>query len=122
MYLCMTKITNIKNNKLEIVHGRAISKHRAQRCVDMKFYQTGCEITSWVARADKPHKCDVKFCNLYRIYLKNNFWEIGVKGLLYYECIKVLKKLIPDDIVLYILNLSFSKQNNLVYPKSGISI
>ena len=41
MYLCMTKIT--KNNKSEIVHGRALSKHTAQRCVDMKFYQTGCE-------------------------------------------------------------------------------
>ena len=118
----MTKITNIKNNKSEIVHGRALSKQIAKTCVDMKYYQTGCEITSWVARADKPHKCDAKFCNLYRIYLKNNFWEIGVKGLLYYECIKVLKKLIPDDIVLYILNICFSKQNNLVYPKSDISI
>jgi len=122
MYLCMTKITNIKNNNSEIVHGRALSQKRATTCVDMKYYKTGREITSWVARADIPHKCDVKFCNLYRIYLKNNFWEIGVKGLLYYECIKVLKKLIPADIVLYILNLSFSKQNNLVYPKSGISI
>jgi len=122
MYLCMTKITNIKNNKSEIVHGRALSQKRATTCVDMKYYKTGSEITSWVARADIPHKCNVKFCNLYRNYLKNNFWEIGVKGLLYYECIKVLKKRIPDDIVLYIVEKCFSKQNNLVYPKSGISI
>ena len=110
MYLCMTKITQTTTNKSTIVHGRALSKERARTCVDMKYYKTGREVISWIARADKPHKCDVKFCNLYRIYLKNNFWKIGVKGLLYYECIKVLKNFIPDDIVFYILNLSFYKK------------
>ena len=118
----MTKITQITTNNSTIVHGRGLSKKRAKACVDMNYYKTNCQVTSWVARADIPHKCDVTFCNLYRTYLKNNFWEIGVKGLIYYECIKVLKKLIPDDIVLYIVNLSFSKQNNLLYQKSGISI
>ena len=109
MYLCMTKIT--ENKSIIIVHGRALSKKRAKACVDLKYYRTGCEVISWVARADKPHKCDVRFCKLYRIY---NFWKIGVKGLLYYECMKVLKKFIPDDIVLYILKLCFSKQNNIL--------
>ncbi len=122
MYLCMTKITNRKNNNSEIVHGRALSKERAKSCVDMKFYKSGCKIKSWVARANTPHKCNVKFCNLYRIYLKNNFWELGIKGLLYYECLNIFKKFFPDDIVLYILEKCFSKQNNLVCLKYDKSI
>ena len=41
------------------------------------------------------------------MYLKDKFWKIGNRGLVYNECKKILKRYLPNDIVLFILKKCF---------------
>ena len=103
MYFFMSKI--ISNNKINIIHGKPLEKDVAE------FFATGdcfCyNMISWIEKADKPHKCNIDLCPLHRLYFKNKFLTLVSKILMYEECKKVLKKVFPDDIVIYILQKCF---------------
>ena len=103
MYFFMSKI--ISNNKINIIHGKPLEKDVAE------FFATGdcfCyNMISWIEKSDKPHKCNIDLCPLHRLYFKNKFLTLVSKILMYEECKKVLKKVFPDDIVIYILKKCF---------------
>ena len=131
LFLFMTEISNRPNT---ICHGKALSKDICDN--DNEYYNNSYinnsrviswvqsvdnhntyynnsygnyRTISWVERADKPHKCNVNECPLNRLYIRNKFWGIGVKALFYYECEKILKKYLPNDIVLLILDKYLTK-------------
>ena len=105
MYFCMSQINC--NNKSTIIHGKVLPKDVAETIATINYNKIylECEILSSVLKADIPHKCDVDRCPLFRLYLRNKFWNIGFKGLFYYESKKELEKRLPDEIVLYILKM-----------------
>lgn len=108
MYFCMSKI--IINNKTTITHGKALKKCIADSVsrLDYNYLNQDYFITSWIDRADKPHKCNVDSCPLFKMYLRDKFWKIGTRGLVYNESKKILKRYLPNDIVLFILKKCFT--------------
>jgi len=106
-YFCMSQI-NLNNNS-SVFHGKSCDKDVALSFADAQSNDlyTNCIITPSILRADIPHKCDVERCPLFRLYVRDIFWKISDKALMYYECKKILKKNLPDDIVTYILKKSF---------------
>ena len=108
MYLCMTEGINYKNQKY-IIHGKALPKNIAYNNASIKYNpEYYSSLFSWVQRADKPHKCNIKNCPLFRTYLRNELFRIGYKGLMYNETKKILKLLLPDDILQIILKICYS--------------
>jgi hypothetical protein len=105
MYFCMSEI--ICNNCSEVIHGKVLPKDVAEIIANINYNKNylECEIVSSVLKADIPHKCNVVRCPLFRLHLRNKFWNIGFKALLYYESKKELEKRLPDEIVLYILKM-----------------
>ena len=105
MYFCMSQINC--NNKSTIIHGKVLPKDVAKTISNINYNKIylECEIVSSIVKADIPHKCNVTMCPLFRLYLRNKFWNIGFKALVYYESKKVLEKHLPSDIVLYILKI-----------------
>ena len=106
MYFCMSQINC--NNKSSIIHGKILlPKDVAETIANINYNKIylECEILSSVVKADIPHKCDVARCPFFRLYLRNKFWNIGFKTLLYYESKQMLEKHLPDEIVLYILKI-----------------
>ncbi len=107
MYFCMSKI--IIDNKTTITHGKGLPKCIAESFsrLDYNYVNEDYFITSWIYRADKPHKCNVDSCPLFKMYLRDKFWKIGNRGLVYNESKKILKRHLPNDIVLLILKKCF---------------
>lgn len=105
MYFCMSKV--ITNNKTSVSHGKGLTKDVAEYFASKDYFYNGYHIISWIERADKPHKCNVDLCPLHRLYFKNKFLTLGSKVLMYEECKKVLEKILPNDIVIYILQKCF---------------
>lgn len=105
MYFCMSQINC--NNKSTIIHGKILPKDIAEIIANMNYNKKylECKIISSVVKADIPHKCDVARCPFFRLYLRNKFWNIGFKALLYYESKQILEKHLPSDIVVYILQI-----------------
>ena len=106
MYFCMSKI--IIDNKTSITHGKALQKNIAESFSRFDYNYVDYFITSWIYRADKPHKCNVESCPLFKMYLRDKLWKIGTRGLVYNECKKILKRHLPNDIVLFILKKCFT--------------
>ena len=106
-YLCMSKI-NFSGN-YSVVHGKTFDKDVASSIasIDYSKIYPNCNIVSWIARADEPHKCVSEGCPLFRLYLRDRFWKIGMKAMIYYESKKVLEKYLPADIVTYVLEKIF---------------
>lgn len=112
MYFCMSNI--IINNKTTITHGKALKKKYIAESFlildyNYNYANKGYFIKSWINRADKPHKCNVDSCPLFKMYLRDKFWKIGIRVLMYNECKKILKRHLPNDIVLFILKKCFRK-------------
>ena len=107
-YFCMSQIK--LNNNSRVIHGKPFDKDIAISFADTERNNLyiNCIITPSILRADIPHKCDVERCPLFRLYIRDIFWKISDKALMYYECEKVLKKKLPDDIVTYILKKCFT--------------
>ena len=105
MYFCISEI--IYNNCSNVIHGKILPKDVAETIANINYNKIylECEIISSVVKADIPHKCNVLRCPLFRLYLRNKFWNIGFKALLYYESKKYLEKHLPSDIVMYILKM-----------------
>lgn len=105
MYFCISEI--IYNNCSNVIHGKILPKDVAETIANINYNKIylECEIVSSVLKADIPHKCNIVRCPLFRLHLRNKFWNIGFKGLLYYESKKELEKRLPDEIVLYILKM-----------------
>lgn len=105
MYFCMSQINC--NNKSSIIHGKVLPKDVAENIANMNYNKIylECKIISSVVKADIPHKCDVARCPLFQLYLRDKFWNIGFKALLYYESKQILEKHLPSDIVVYILQI-----------------
>jgi hypothetical protein len=95
--------------KQSIVHGKTFDKEVAYSIAKIEYSKLylNCNIISWIARADKPHRCDTEGCPLFRLYLRDRFWKIGMKAMIYYESKKALEKYLPADIVTYILENFF---------------
>jgi hypothetical protein len=102
----MSKI--IIDNKTTITHGKALKKYIADSFSTLDYNYLNYFITSWTDRADKPHKCNVDSCPLFKMYLRDKFWKIGTIGLVYNESKKFLKRHLPNDIVLFILKKCFT--------------
>ena len=107
-YFCMSQI-NFNNNS-RVIHGKPLDKDAALSIAhaESNNLYINCIITPSVVRADIPHKCNIEGCPLFRLYLRDIFWKISHKALMYYECKKVLTKNLPDDIVTYILQKCFT--------------
>lgn len=99
----MSKITN--NNNTYITHGKSLSK----KISDYYNINSDNRITTWILKSDTLHKCNVHACPLFRIYLRHKLWNIGIRAMMYDECMNMLKQHLPDDIVQLILTKSFSK-------------
>jgi CRISPR/Cas system-associated protein Csx1 len=97
----------ICNNHYNVIHGKVLPKDVAETISNINYNKIylECDIVSSVVKADIPHKCNVVKCPLFRLYLRDKFWNIGFKALLYYESKKYLEKHLPDEIVLYILKI-----------------
>ena len=98
------------NNNSKVIHGKPYDKDVALSIAnsERKNLYINCTITTSIVRADTPHKCNIESCPLFRLYLRDIFWKISLKARMYYECKKVLKKNLPDDIVTYILKKCFT--------------
>ena len=107
MFFCMSKI--IKDNKTFVIHGKGLKKNIAESASKIDYQGIDYQIISWVDRVDKPHICNVESCPLFRMYLTDKFWKIGIRVLMYNECKKILKRHLPNDIVLFILKKCFRK-------------
>ena len=105
MYFCMSKI--MTKNKVTVTHGKALTKDIAEYFAGKDYFYNGYHIMSWIERVDKPHKCNVDLCPLHQLYFKNKFSTLCSKLLIYEESKKMLKKILPDDIVIYILQKCF---------------
>ena len=105
MYFCMSKV--MTKNKINVIHGKVLSKDIAEYFAGKDYFYNGYHMISWIEKADKPHKCNVDLCPLHRLYFRNKFLTLGSKILMYEEAKKVLKKTLPDDIVIYILKKCF---------------
>ena len=107
MYFFMSKI--MTKNKVTVTHGKALTKDIAEYFAGKDYFYNGYHIMSlsWIERVDKPHKCNVDLCPLHRLYFKNKFSTLCSKLLMYEESKKMLKKILPDDIVIYILQKCF---------------
>jgi hypothetical protein len=96
-------------NKINVSHGKGLTKDVAEYFASKDYFYNGYHIISWIERADKPHKCNVDLCPLHRLYFKNKFLKLCSKVLIYEESKKVLQKILPDDIVICILQKCFLK-------------
>jgi len=97
----MSKV--MTKNKVNIIHGEALTKDIAEYFAGKDYFYNGYHIMSWIERADEPHKCNVDLCPLHRLYFKNKFSTLVSKLLIYEESKKVLEKILPNEIVIYIL-------------------
>jgi hypothetical protein len=105
----MSKV--MTKNKINVIHGKVLSKDIAEYFAGKDYFYNGYHMISWIEKADTPHKCNVDLCPLHRLYFRNKFLTLGSKILMYEEAKKVLKKVLkktlPDDIVIYILKKCF---------------
>ena len=116
MFFCMSKIIN--DNKTFVSHGKGLNKNIADSACEVSndksaraidYLDRGYKVISWIDRADKPHKCNIESCPLFRLYLRDKFWTIGFRALMYNESKKILTKYLPNDIVIFILKKCFRK-------------
>jgi hypothetical protein len=63
-----------------------------------------CDVLTWAARADVPHKCDVDGCRLYRRYLRARLRYLFEKSLLITQSRAALRRRLPDELVDKILS------------------
>jgi hypothetical protein len=97
----MSDITN--RNKTYIMNDKSLLKN--VEC-NKNIYVDN--IITYIA-TDTIHKCNISSCLLCRFYLRHKLYKIGIRAMMYNECMNMLKQRVPNDIVQIILAKSFSK-------------
>jgi hypothetical protein len=105
-FLCMSRL-EMSGRPTEVIHGVACSSRVAQ--INQRAYEiSGFRVTTWAARADVPHKCDVRGCALNRARILGSFRRVCDAAAVYIESSRALKALkvhLCDDVVDHITKL-----------------
>lgn len=107
LFLCMSRL-EMAGRPTEVIHGVACSQRVAHINERAPYEISGIRVTTWAARADVPHKCDVRGCAQNRARTLGSFRRVCDTAAVYLEssrALKALKLYLCDDVVDHITKL-----------------
>jgi hypothetical protein len=100
-FLCMSRL-EASGRPTEVIHGAACSRRVAHSNERAPYEVSGIRVTTWAARADWPHKCDVRGCSLNRARTLGSFRRVCVAAAVYLEssrALRVQRVHLCDDVI-----------------------
>lgn len=107
LFMCMSRL-EMTGRPTKIIHGAACSLRVAQINARAPYEISGTRVTTWAARADLPHKCDVRGCALNRARTLGSFRRVCDAAAVYLESARALRAQrvhLCDDVVDHITRL-----------------